>query len=92
MDNLSKVIFTCLAICITLLVYQNTQLNNDVDTLKNRIETLENPYERSINEEDAYDKDVYDRCVINFLVFAENIINFDDSELEEFCINMATSF
>ena len=55
MDNLSKVIFTCLAISITLLVYQNTQLKNDLDTLQGfveldtkaqweRIEALENPY------------------------------------------------
>ena len=34
MDNVSKVIFTCLAIGYTFLIYQNNQLKDDVETLK----------------------------------------------------------
>lgn len=85
MDNLSKVIFTCLAICITLLVYQNTQLNDDVDILKNRIEILENPYEDGINV------DVYEKCLVNFRDFLFNMVGIKDHEIvEEFCENLAT--
>ena len=34
MDNISKVIFTCLAIGYTFLIYQNNQLKDDAETLK----------------------------------------------------------
>ena len=77
MDNLSKIIFTCLVISITLLVYQNSQLKDEVDTLKgfveldtkaqwDRIESLENPYKGAINVE------VLERCTDAFSVIGEN--------------------
>ena len=34
MDNVSKVIFTCLAIGYTFLIYQNNSLKDDIETLK----------------------------------------------------------
>ena len=34
MDNVSKVIFTCLAIGYTFLIYQNNELKGDVEKLK----------------------------------------------------------
>ena len=34
MDNLSKVIFTCLAIGYTFLIYQNNELNNEIQSIK----------------------------------------------------------
>ena len=34
MDNVSKVIFTCLAIGYTFLIYQNNELKDDVETLR----------------------------------------------------------
>lgn len=34
MDNVSKVIFTCLAIGYTYLLYQNNELKEDIETLK----------------------------------------------------------
>ena len=53
MDNVSKVIFTCLAIGYTFLIYQNNELKDDIETLKGyaqldtdkaweRMNTLEN--------------------------------------------------
>lgn len=100
MDNLSKVIFTCLAISITLLVYQNTQLKDEVDTLRGfveldtkaqweRIESLENPYKGAINVE------VLERCTDAFSVIGENLYTLDDTlytlvEAEEYCKRLAT--
>ena len=34
MDNVSKVIFTCLAIGYTFLIYQNNELNNEIQSIK----------------------------------------------------------
>ena len=93
MDNLSKVIFTCIAISITLLVYQNTQLKDDVDTLKNRIEALENPYEVEIFGIEGLVK-----CDKGFRKITDNayMLNNDSNNLltfdeaKEFCKNRAT--
>ena len=100
MDNLSKVIFTCLAISITLLVYQNTQLKNDLDTLQGfveldtkaqwlRIEALENPYKDAINVE------VLETCLKAFNTITDNLYTRNDTlytldEAREYCYNLAT--
>ena len=99
MDNLSKVIFTCLAISITLLVYQNTQLKNDLDTLQGfveldtkaqwvRIEALENPYKEGFN---VY---VLDICLNSFETISDNLYSLEDTlytldEAREYCYNLA---
>lgn len=95
MDNLSKVIFTCLAISITLLVYQNTQLKNDLDTLRGfveldtkaqweRIEALENPYKGAI------DVEAYEKCLNTFLGMFSIEETFTDEAKEEYCKDKST--
>ena len=37
MDNWSKIIFVCLAIGYTLLIYQNNQLKDEVNSIKDQI-------------------------------------------------------
>lgn len=39
MDNWSKVIFVCLAIGYTLLIYQNNQLKDEINTIKDQVES-----------------------------------------------------
>ena len=38
MDNWSKIIFVCLAIGYTLLIYQNNQLKDEINSIKDQIE------------------------------------------------------
>tara|TARA_B100000242_G_C42864928_1_gene401453 strand:- start:200 stop:559 length:360 start_codon:yes stop_codon:yes gene_type:complete len=40
MDNMSKIIFFCLAVITTLLIYQNNQLKENIDLVNEQIETL----------------------------------------------------
>ena len=37
MDNWSKIIFVCLAIGYTLLIYQNNQLKDEINSIKDQI-------------------------------------------------------
>jgi hypothetical protein len=37
MDNWSKIIFFCLAIGYTLLIYQNNQLKDEINSIKDQI-------------------------------------------------------
>ena len=37
MDNWSKIIFVCLAIGYTLLIYQNNQLKDELNSIKDQI-------------------------------------------------------
>tara|TARA_B100001093_G_scaffold332315_1_gene317325 strand:- start:1233 stop:1586 length:354 start_codon:yes stop_codon:yes gene_type:complete len=40
MDNMSKIIFFCLAVITTLLIYQNNQLKENIDLVNEQIEAL----------------------------------------------------
>jgi hypothetical protein len=37
MDNWSKIIFVCLAVGYTLLIYQNNQLKDEINSIKDQI-------------------------------------------------------
>ena len=53
MDNMSKVIFFCLAVITTLLIYQNNQLKDDVELLLSFADTQtgSNNDNKTINEQ-----------------------------------------
>jgi hypothetical protein len=72
MDNVSKVIFTCLAIGYTFLIYQNNQLKDDVETLKGYAQ---------LDTDKTFDE--IDELKLDFEFFKNNSIEITNNNAKE---------